>query len=208
MSDTSFDINKLIAESKETLLNPKSYFSSMSLSGGFAEPVIKAAIYGTVAGIFLMIWSFLGWSAAGGMSFLGGAVGIMALISTIIASIIGVFIGGALMLVVSAICGGQTDFEANLRVAASLMALYPVSALLACLNGISFFLGSLVSLIVSLYGIYLLYTAVIQALKGKESAAKIVLLVLILLTMLGFFVGQRGARMIDTYEPFNMEQLD
>ena len=38
MSNENININKLLKESRETLLNPKDYFSSMPLSGGFAEP--------------------------------------------------------------------------------------------------------------------------------------------------------------------------
>jgi hypothetical protein len=40
MSETnssSFDLNAFIKDSKETLVNPKSYFSTMPTSGGMAE---------------------------------------------------------------------------------------------------------------------------------------------------------------------------
>ena len=67
---TSFDLNAFIKESKETLLNPKAYFSTMKTSGGMAEPVIKALIYGVVAGIIVFLWGILGlggldWSIRG-----------------------------------------------------------------------------------------------------------------------------------------------
>ena len=207
MSNENIDLNKLLKETRETLLNPKEYFSSMPITGGYAEPVIKAAIYGVVAGLFALLWSVLGMSALGGGVW-GGAVGIMALIWSIIGAIIAVFIGGAIMLVISAICGGNTDFEANVRVAASLMAVYPINAFLAFLYGISFSLGSGVGLLVSFYSLYLLYHAAIQALKGKESSVRIVGIVLVLLALLGFFGGRKASNTAhDFSDMFKEEQM-
>ncbi len=208
MSNKSINFNKILKDSRETLLNPKVYFESMPLAGGFAEPVIKAAIYGTVAGLFALLWSVLGWSAMGA-GIWGSAMGIMALIGSIIGAIIAVFIGGAIMLVISAICGGNTDYEANVRVAASLMVVYPINAFLAFFYGISFTLGGVVALAVSLYSIFLLYHAAIQALKGKESTMKIVALVLLLLALLGFFGGRKASKSVkDFSDMFEEEQVD
>ena len=207
MSNENIDLNKLLKETRETLLNPKEYFASMPLTGGYAEPVIKAAIYGVVAGLFALLWSVLGMSALGGGVW-GGAVGIMALIWSIIGAIIAVFIGGAIMLVISAICGGNTDFEANVRVAASLMAVYPINAFLAFLYGISLSLGSGVGLLVSFYSLYLLYHAAIQALKGKESSVRIVGIVLVLLALLGFFGGRKASNTAQNFsDMFKEEQM-
>jgi len=208
MTNESINFNKILKDSRETLLNPKGYFESMSLTGGLAEPLIKAAIYGAVAGLFGLLWSVLGWSAMGG-GLLGGAVGIMVLIWSVVGAIIGVFIGGAIMLAISAICGGNQDFEANVRVTASIMVIYPIGAFIAFLNVISFTLGGVAGLVVNLYSIYLLYVAVIHALKGKESSAKIVLIVLALLVMLAFFGGRRATKSIRDYsDMFNEETVD
>jgi len=208
MSNESIDLKKILNDSRETLLNPKGYFASMPLAGGMVEPLIKAAIYGTIAGLFSFLWSVLGLSAAGA-GLMGSAVGFLSLIYSIIGAIIGVFICGVIMLVISAICGGNTDFEANLRVAASLMVLYPVNAFLAFFYGINFTLGGVFVLAVNLYGIYLLYEAVIHALKGKESSAKIVIIVLAVLSMLVFFQGRRATKsLMDYSDIFEEEQVD
>jgi hypothetical protein len=181
----------------------------MSLSGGLAEPLIKAAIYGAVAGLFALLWSLLGWSAMGFGGILGGAVGIMALIWSVIGAIVGVFIGGAILLAISAICGGNTDFEANVRVAASLMVIYPINAFLAFMYGINYTLGGVIGLAVNLYAIYLLYLAVIHSLKGKESSMRIVGIVLVALVLLGFFGGRRASKSIRDYsDMFNEEMVD
>ncbi len=208
MSIENIDINRLLKETRETLLNPKEYFASMPLTGGFAEPVIKAAIYGVVAGLFALLWSILGMPVIGGGGILGGTFGIMAMIWSVIGAIIAVFIGGAIMLVISAISGGNTDFEANVRVAASLMAVYPINAFLAFLYGISLSLGGGVGLLVSFYSLYLLYHAAIQALKGKESSVRIVVIVLVLLALLGFFGGRKASNTAQNFsDMFKEEQM-
>ncbi|HRT90773.1 MAG TPA: Yip1 family protein [Bacteroidales bacterium] len=183
MSNGTFDFNVFLNESKETLLNPKSYFTSMKTGGGMVEPLIKAVIYGGVAGLIYMIWGFLKIGASG-FGMLGGAVGIMALISMLIGAVIGLFIGAVIMLVISAICKGNTDYEANLRVTASVMVIMPVSALLGFAMGINLTLGIIVSILVSLYALWIMYHGLTAALKGGESTARIVLIVLAVIMVL------------------------
>ncbi|MBN2038439.1 MAG: hypothetical protein JW864_00240 [Spirochaetes bacterium] len=187
MAESGFNFQKFIDDSKATLTNPKSYFASMAKEGGFGEPIIKALIYGLAAGIISFIWSLIGLSAAGGMGmgmFGAGAGGIMIIIGSLITAIIGLFIGGIIVLILSAISSGSTDFEANIRVCASLMVLSPVNALLSFLGGISLALGAIVALLVSLYGLYLLYNALVSTLGGKESIAKVVSIVLAIIPVI------------------------
>ena len=208
MSNESINVNKILKDSRETLLNPKGYFESMPLAGGLTEPLIKAAIYGTLAGLFALLWSVLGLSALGA-GLLGSTVGIMSLIWSVIGALIGLFIGGAIMLVISAICGGNTDFEANVRVMSSLMVLYPINAFLALFYGINFTLGGIIALTVSIYGIYLLYHAAIQALKGKESSVKIVAIVFLVISLAGFFGGRKATKTLNDFsDVYGMEQVD
>ena len=185
--NSSFDFKKFIDDSKETLINPKSYFASMPLGGGMGEPLIKALIYSVVAAEFTLIWSFVVVGGVAGGVF-GGAVGIGAFFFTIIGGIIGVFIAALIILIISSICNGNNDFEANLRVAASLMVLFPISALLTVFK-FNYYLGAIVGLLVNLYSLYLLYIAVSVALKGKEQTAKIVSYVLAGLLVIFFIVG-------------------
>jgi hypothetical protein len=112
MADNTFDFNLFIKESKDVLVNPKSYFSTMKTTGGMTEPLIKAVIYGAVAGILTLIWSLLNIGAMTNSLF-GGAIGVMAFIWSIIGAIIGLFIGAVVTLIISSICKGSTDFEAN-----------------------------------------------------------------------------------------------
>ena len=177
MSNGTFDFNAFITESKETLLNPKSYFSSMKTSGGITEPLIKAVIYGTVAGIIYLIWSFLRIGAYSG--FIGGAVGFMVFIYAIISAVIGLFLGAVILLVVSSICHGNTDFEANVRVTAAVMVVMPISALLSFTSVLSIYLGAIINLGMSAYSLWLLYNGIVEALKGNAGTAKLVCYVLV-----------------------------
>lgn len=188
MSESStFDINAFIKESKDVLMSPKPYFASMKTTGGLGEPVIKALIYGAVAGIISFIWSLL--HLGGGM--FGHGFGIMILIWTIIYAVIGLFIGAVVTLIISAICKGSTDFEACARVTAACMVIMPVVALLGFFYGIGFTLGTIVSLVVSIYGLYVLYYGLVEALKANASTAKIVMFVLVALLALSMLLGIR-----------------
>ncbi len=209
MSNETIDLQKIFRETTETLLNPKEYFSSMPLEGGYAEPIIKAAIYGVVAGLFALLWSLLGFSPTGGGGIWGGAVGVMALIWSVVGAIATAFIGGALMAVISIICGGNRDLEANVRVASSLMAVYPIRAFLAFMYGISFELGGIVGLGISLYCVYLIYHAAIEALKGRETSVKIAAIVLVVFALIGFYGGKEVYKTLeDNSDMFQEEQVD
>ena len=51
----------------------------MKTTGGMTEPLIKAVIYGAIAGVISFIWSLLKIGAVTGGMF-GGAIGIMVFI--------------------------------------------------------------------------------------------------------------------------------
>ena len=210
MSDSTFDFNVFIKESKDVLVNPKSYFSTMKTTGGMAEPLIKAVIYGAIAGALAFLWSILNLGAITGGLF-GGALGIMIFIGKIIASIIGLFIGAVILLVISSICKGSTDFEANVRVTAACMVIMPVSAFFGLASHFNVYLGSIIGLAVSLYGLWLLYNGLVEALKANKETAKIVIYILIALTVLImiFSIGALGrtSRMMNEFKNINSTEL-
>jgi len=198
----SFDFNALINESKEAILNPKSYFAALKTTGGMTDPLIKAVIYGAIAGIFTFLWSILKIGAATGGMF-GGSVGVMAFIGSIIGAVIGLFIAAVVLLIISAICSGSTDFESNVRVTAALMVLMPVNAALGFIGGFSFLLGSIISVAVGLYGLWMLYNAIIETLKAKKEIVKIVCYVLAALSILagisGFIALKKASAAINMF---------
>jgi hypothetical protein len=188
MSNGTFDFNEFIKESKDVLVNPKSYFSTMKITGGIPEPLIKAVIYGAISGIFSFLWSILNIGAASSPMF-GGAVGIMLFIWGIIGAVIGLFIGGVIVLILSAICKGSTDFEANVRVTAAMMVIMPISSFLAFAGSFNIYLGLVVTLAVNVYALWLLYNGLVEALKAKPETSKILMYVLIGIMVLFLIVG-------------------
>ncbi|HLN22130.1 MAG TPA: YIP1 family protein [Bacteroidales bacterium] len=205
MSNGSFDFNEFIKDSKDVLVNPN-YFSTMKLSGGMTEPLIKAVIYGAISGLISFVWSILHLSVGG--SLFGGAAGVTAFIFAIIGAVIGLFIGGVVLLILSAICKGSTDFEPNVRVVSSLMVVMPINALLGFATGLNLYLGLAVSLVVSLFACWLTYKALVQALKAKPETAKIVMFVVIavfvLFMLFGLYTTRKASQFMNN---FNSEEL-
>lgn len=198
MSDsTTFDLNSCIKESKETILNPKGYFAALKTSGGLAEPVIKALIYSVVAGVIVFLWGVIGLGGQAGV--FGAGIGAMALVWTIIGAMAGLFIGAVILLVISAICKGNTDFEACLRVTASVMVIFPISALLGFFSGISPTLGALVGLCVNLFALYLLYFGLTETLKANPATSRIVMYVLAVILIIAMIGGLRARKKLNNY---------
>jgi hypothetical protein len=194
---TSFDFNAFIKESKETLLNPKTYFSTMKTSGGMAEPIIKALIYGVVAGVIAFLWGVIG--LGGRIGVFGAGIGAMVLVWTILVAIIGIFIGAVIVLIISSICKGNADFEANLRVVASVMVIMPISALLGFTMGVNSIFGVIVTMCVNLYGLYLLYNGLTEALKANPATTKIVMYVLAALLVIFTLAGLGTRNRVNRY---------
>ncbi|MDX9948537.1 MAG: Yip1 family protein [Bacteroidales bacterium] len=196
-NSTSFDLNACIRESKETVTTPKSYFAALKTSGGIGEPVIKALIYSVVAGIIVFLWGVIGLGGQAGV--FGAGIGGMAFVWTIIGSMIGLFIGAVVLLVISAICKGSTDFEACLRVTASVMVILPISALLGFTSGISLWLGAIVGLCVNLFALYLLYYGLTETLKANPGTTRIVIYVLAVILVFAMISGIRARKKLNIY---------
>ena len=201
MSNDSFNFGSFIKESIDALIKPKEYFPTLKVDGSLGGPVIKALIYGAISGVFAFLWSVLNLSAAvGGW---GSAIGIMALIWAIIGALIGLFIGAVITLIISAICGGSTDYIANAHVTAALMVLMPISSFLGVISGLSLTLGVILKLAVNLYGIYMLYFALVGPLKAKEGSAKVLSWILVaiiaLFMVIGIFTKRAANKFMDDF---------
>jgi hypothetical protein len=209
MNDGTFDLNAFIKESKDILIDPKSYFATMKTSGGMTDPFIKAVIYGAVAGAISFLWSLLHIGAAGGILF-GGTFGIMIFVWSIVAAILGLFISGVVLLIISSICKGNTDFEANVRVVAAVMVLMPVSAFLGFATGINIYLGLIIGLAINIYLLWLLYNGLVEALRTNVETTKIIMYVLIVIfiviMLLGIGAKRRAAHIFDNSDMKEMMQ--
>lgn len=201
-----FDLKALIEDSKAVLFNPKDYYTKMPITGGFVEPIIKVLIYGAIIGIFSFIWSLTGLGASGVPSWLGGGVGFMALIGSIIFAVIGLFIGGLIMLIISAILGGNTDYETNVRVVASIMVISIISSALGFFDGINLYLSAIVSIAISLWGLYITYLALTLTLKAGEKGSKIFLIVIAVIVVITSFTGIAAKKALHNIG-YNIENL-
>lgn len=205
MNNQSFSFNKIFQDSKKVLLSPKEYFSTMEITGGLGEPIIKALIYGAIAGVFALLWSLFNLSGAAGL--FGGAVGFLALIWSIVAAVIGVFILGVIVLIISSICKGNSEFEPSMRVAAAIMVIMPIGAFFGFLGGVHL-LSSVISLAINLYALYLLYIAVTVTLKGTDKPAKVVSYVLGGLLVLFFIIGLGTRSTVNKYSKFSEKEIN
>ncbi len=209
MSESSFNFNSFIKDTIDVLVKPKSYFSTMKTTGGIAEPLIKALIYGVLAGIIALIWGLL--KIGGSVGIFGGAIGVMMFIWYIIGAIIGLFIGAVILLIISAICKGSTDFEANTRVTASVMVIMPIGALLGFVSGLNSMAGSIIGLVINLFALYLLYHGLVEALKAKPASSKILTIILAALLVLFFLVGlgvkKKASKFLDEFENKDLKEL-
>lgn len=207
MSNGNFDVNEFVKESKDVLVNPN-YFSTMKTTGGMTEPLIRAVIYGAVSGVLYFIWSLLKIGSAT-TSILGSAVGLGVFLWAVIGAIIGLFIGAVILLVISSICKGNTDFEANVRVTAAVMVVMPITALLGFLTGMNIYLGAIIKLAIDIFALWLLYKGLTQALKAQPQSAKIVMYVLVAIFVIFIFAGLGAKRSIDSFmKGYNFEKLE
>jgi hypothetical protein len=192
MESNEFNFNEFIEDSKQALLNPREYFSTMSTEGGFGPPIIKAVIYGGIAGIFALLWSLFRVTSTGGLfggTIFGPGLGLMAFVSAIIGALIGLFIGALIIMLLASIAGGRTDFEPILHITAALMVITPVSAFLNLFSIISPFLGSLIILGLNLYMLWMLFNAMTLRLNASVDTSKTIMYVLGGILIFFFVVG-------------------
>jgi hypothetical protein len=180
MSNLSFGFKAFIKESIDVLINTKSYFSKMKTTGGVAEPLIKALIYGAVAGIIGFLWNLVDL----GGPVIGSISGFMIIIWFIIGAIVGLFVGAVLLYIISGICRGSKDYEANVRVIAATLVLFPFNVLLSFTGGLNVIAGIAIMLAIDFFALYLLYHGLIQTLKANPVSVKIVIILLAILSTL------------------------
>lgn len=131
------------------LTKPADFYASVREVGGFGAPVVFALVAGLAGGVISAVYAFIGLGATGRAA--GGAVGTFAgasaVIMTPIFAVIGCFVGGAVVHVVSTIAGGKGTYEQSVRVAGYAGAVMPLSALLSFVPLLRF--------LPTLYGLYL-----------------------------------------------------
>ncbi len=202
---SSFEFDKFIQNPIKLLKDPVNFYSNLKLSGGMGEPIVNVLLYGLAAGVVGLIIGMLTFSKmpnGAGMIFSGG-MGFVSIILSPIFSLIGLFVGAVFMLVLSAITGGSTDFESNARVSATYFSLAPISAALGIFNILTYYLTALASLAFSLYCCYLLYNALVNALKSKANGSKITAVVVGVLIGISTFGSMLAYRQVSKLDNFS-----
>jgi len=139
---------------------------------GLSESIIKALLYVALAQIIGIVpmalkgqLSNMGtyWMISGGL---------------LIVAIPILFIAALLLLIISAMCGGNTNFKSIVGVTASVMVIYPLSALMSIFYNINAYFQAILSALVALYGLYLLYFGLVKTLRTKATPSLVIVIIM------------------------------
>jgi hypothetical protein len=175
------------------ITRPAEFYASVRDAGGFGAPVVFALVCGLAAGVISAVYAVVGLGAMGGAA--GGAFGAIAGFSAVIVTpifaVIGCFVGGAIVHVISLIAGGKGTYEQSVRVGAYAGAMMPISALLGFVP--------LLRLLPGLYALYLVGIGLItiHAAERKRTWTVMAVLaaILVLLSILGMLAGRAVQKM-------------
>jgi hypothetical protein len=135
-------IDSIIANAKQVITDPASFFAGMPKSGGFAEPVMFVAAMAVATGLVGIVLALLG---LGGAPTFGAAV-LAAILLPVFGTIFS-FVGAAILFVVWKVIGSGENYETAYRCGAYMTAISPITTLL----GVIPMLGALIALGWALY---------------------------------------------------------
>jgi hypothetical protein len=177
MSDQRFDLSKVLDDARRVITTPLAFYKSMPIGGGYTEPAIFVLVMGVAVGLVNAL----------GMLFSGHPGGAIAtLLIGPFMMVLGSFIGGLIMFVIWKLMGTEQNFETAYRCVAYAMGAQPVMAIL----GIVPYLGPI---LVTLWGVYLMYIASVEVQKVSANTARIVLGILALVMIVSGIQAQRTA---------------
>jgi len=160
-ADSGFNLGTVIDTAKAVITSPVSFYKSMATGGGLAEPVIFVVVMAVLTAIVAMVYGILGL----GMG--GVAIGIGAIIFIPIFSVIGSFIGAAILFVIWKLMGSDKNYETAYRCVAYAFAIVPVMAIIS-------FIPYIAGIIQKIWSAFLMYVASTEVHKIKAQTAKIV----------------------------------
>ncbi len=191
MARKSFNIQDFFRGAWTSITRPGEYFSGIDKEGGIGESIIIAVIFGTLAGIISFARGSAVIGISGGIigSILGTGLGLFMFFGTLLGAMIALYAGGVIILLISAICGGSTAFETNVRVSASLLIILPLKALSGLIAGYYPNANTILSLATSFLGIWMLYHALVHTLECRKRISGIVSVALSFLPVLILMSG-------------------
>ena len=78
------------------------------------------------------------------------------------------------------------------------MVMSPINAIFGFVGGFSLWMSGIVSIVVALYGLWLLYNALIKSLGGKEGPAKVISIILAVIPVLMIVSGLLCMKAVST----------
>ena len=175
-------LSTIIPRVIQVITAPVAFFRAMPKSGGFLDPLIFMAVFGTVTSILMVVISLLG---------LVMKVSFALAVYNIIAVVIGGFIGAGILFLIWKLMGSQESYETAYRCCAYTMAIAPITTLL----GLIPFIGTIIGLV---WGLYLVVTASVEVHKIAAKTAWLVFgiisAVLALLSISGTMAAKRMSR--------------
>lgn len=184
-------------ECVQTVTAPKNYFINYQKLPEFKTPIIKASVFGLIAGIITFIWSLLGIIPTTSLikSFISG------ILLLPLTSIIMLFIGSLILLLISMICGGSKSYKESVHIQACLLVMVPVNSFFSFTYAVNIYLGILAGIVLSLYALWLSYNGIVYGLSGKPLRARIVVgivaCMIVLLSILSVVALKTAERMLD-----------
>ncbi len=177
-------ITNALRRIRNLVVNPRRYFTKIVADGNMEESMLKAFLYGLLAGCLVLLIRLLG-----GATITLGAVFTAIVIVPVLAVAL-LFVMGGLMMLVSEITGGERDWEIAIKGLASIFFIYPI---ILVLNALAFNCVSMwvISLLVDIYVLFLFYNISLYCMRGKKGNVVIVIGVLALFMLTVYMTDYR-----------------
>ena len=177
-------ITNALRRIRNLVVNPRRYFTKIVADGNMEESMLKAFLYGLLAGCLVLLIRLLG-----GATITLGAVFTAIVIVPVLAVAL-LFVMGGLMMLVSEITGGERDWEIAIKGLASIFFIYPI---ILVLNALAFNCVSMwvISLLVDIYVLFLFYNISLYCMRGKKGNIVIVIGVLALFMLTVYMTDYR-----------------
>ncbi len=184
--DIRFDCSARLKDARRLLRDPKGFFAAMPVHGGWGDPLLTAALYGLAAGLVNLFWGLFGLRP-GPLMFTPGGLGLGGLVALPVVAVLSALVTAAVFWLAAKLCGADPEFEAALRAAAACQVLAPLRAAFNLFHAASPNLGLALGLALAVFGAWLAWHALVQALGAPERKARIAAVVLAVLSLAGLF---------------------
>ncbi len=142
MIENQTNLQAIIDSAVTMAESPANFYQQMPKTGGYLPPILFVVVMSVLAGLVLFVYFMFGLGLVG-----GAALGVGAILMTVIASLIGSFIAAAILYVIWKLMGSNESYETAYRCVAYASIAYPASALLGPLP----YIGSVIAMLLGFY---------------------------------------------------------